>query len=53
MSYNAGVGVTVDVRLPFPTGRIRVASANELGLEALELLLCAELVRLCRVSKLL
>jgi hypothetical protein len=36
-----GVRVPVDVGLELPAGRVGVAGANELGLEALELLLVA------------
>ena len=32
---DAAVRVTVDVRLPLPAGRVRVARTDELGLEAL------------------
>lgn len=45
---DAGLGVAVDVGLPLPARRVRVAGANVLGLEALELLLGAELVGLQR-----
>lgn len=43
---DAGLGVAVDVGLPLPARRVRVAGADVLGLEALELLLRAELVGL-------
>lgn len=43
---DAGLGVAVDIGLPLPAGCVRVACANVLGLEPLELLLGAELVGL-------
>lgn len=38
---NRGVRIAVDVGLELPAGRVWVAGADELGLEALELLLVA------------
>lgn len=46
MADDAGLGVAVDVGLPLPARRVRVAGADVLGLEALELLLRAELIGL-------
>lgn len=46
MTDDAGLGVAVNVGLPLPARRVRVPGANVLGLEALELLLRAELVGL-------
>jgi len=46
VAHQAGVGVTVDVGLPLPAGRVWMAGADVLGLEPLELLLRAELVGL-------
>lgn len=46
MPNDAGLGVAVDVGLPLPTRRVRVPGPDVLGLEALELLLRAELVGL-------
>lgn len=46
MADHAGLGVAVDVGLPLPARRVRVACADVLGLEALELLLRAQLVGL-------
>lgn len=50
MAGNRGVGVAVDVGLPFPTRRVGVSCANILGLQALEFLLVAELVGLSNAS---
>lgn len=44
MPDDAGLGVAVDVGLPLPARGVRVPGTDVLGLEALELLLCAELV---------
>lgn len=46
MPDDAGLGVAVDVGLPLPARGVWVPSTDVLGLEALELLLCAELVGL-------
>ncbi len=52
VSDDARVGVAKDVGLPLPARRVRVASADVLGLQALELLLVTKLVRLeHRVSR--
>lgn len=48
MPDDAGLGVAVDVGLPLPARGVRVPGADVLGLEALELLLRAELVGLDR-----
>lgn len=48
MPDDAGFGVAVDVGLPLPARGVRVPGADVLGLEALELLLRAELVGLDR-----
>ena len=49
MTDDAGVGVAINVRLPLPTRRVRVAGADVLGLEPFEFLLGAKLVGLDRV----
>lgn len=46
MPDDARFRVAVDVGLPLPAGRVRVARADVLGLQALEFLLGAELVGL-------
>lgn len=46
MADDAGLGVTVDVGLPLPGRGVWVASADVFRLQALELLLRAELVGL-------
>jgi hypothetical protein len=46
VSYEAGVGVAMDVGLPLPACRVGVASAYVFGLETLEFLLGAEFVGL-------
>ena len=52
MAGDGGERVAVDVGAPFPAGGVRVASADVLGLEALEFLLGAEFVGLeSRVSQ--
>lgn len=50
MADDARVGVAVDVGLPLPARRVRVAGADELCLKPLELLLGAEFVGLVVVS---
>lgn len=49
MSDDAGLGVAVDVGLPLPARRVRVPGTDVLGLKALKLLLCAELISLCLI----
>lgn len=46
MPDDARLGVAVDVGLPLPARRVRVARPDVFGLEALELLLRAQLVGL-------
>lgn len=46
MTDDAGLGVAVDIGLPLPGCRVWVASADVFRLQALELLLRAELVGL-------
>lgn len=46
VSDDGSVSVPVDVGLPLPARRVGMASADELGLQALEFLLVAELVGL-------
>lgn len=50
MPDDAGLGVAVDVGLPLPARRVGMPSSNVLGLQALELLLRAELVGLQKVG---
>lgn len=51
MPNDAGLGVSVDVGLPLPARRVRVPGPDVLGLEALELLLRAELVGLQKAGQ--
>lgn len=52
MADDARVCVAVDVGLPLPARRVRVAGADELGLEPLEFLLGAEFVGLLALVRL-
>lgn len=51
MPNDAGLGVSVDIGLPLPARRVRVPGPDVLGLEALELLLRAELVGLQKAGQ--
>lgn len=51
MPDDACLGVAVDVGLPLPARGVGVPGADVLGLEALELLLRAELVSLQKLSQ--